>query len=206
MSNHRVGRSLILERLDRCFANQNWIQTHLNASVTHLPRIYSDHSPLLVQINISDRHNNSKPFRLENCWYDHCEFKNIVSGCWLNNDHKTTYSNFVYTIKNWSKVILGGFLKRKKKKNCILARFKRIQKNPLFSNNDFLVNLNMHLIKEYNDLLKIEEDHWCMRSRINWINDGTLILNFITSPLLIVDVEIIFLFLKMTMGIGSLII
>lgn len=115
MSNHRVGRSLILERLDRCFANQNWIQTHLNVSVTHLPRIYSDHSPLLVQINISDRHNNSKPFRLENCWYDHCEFKNIVSGCWLNNDHKTTYSNFVYTIKNWSKVILGGFLKRKKK-------------------------------------------------------------------------------------------
>lgn len=64
----------------------------------------------------------------------------------------------------------------------------------------------MHLIKEYNDLLKIEEDHWRMRSRINWINDGTLILNFITSPLLIVDVEIIFLFLKMTMGIGSLII
>lgn len=62
------------------------------------------------------------------------------------------------------------FVDFKKKKNRILARLKCIQKNPFLSDN-YLLNLSTQLTIEYKNFLKIEEDHRCMRSRINWIND-----------------------------------
>lgn len=38
--------------------------------------------------------------------------------------------------------------------------------------NMFLQNLNIQLTSKYKNHLRIEEDHWRMRFRINWINDG----------------------------------
>nr|XP_016433117.1 PREDICTED: uncharacterized protein LOC107759646 [Nicotiana tabacum] len=55
--------SLILERIDRSFANEGWIEQYPEATVLHLPRTHSDHCPL--QINLVGPPNNkpSRPFR-----------------------------------------------------------------------------------------------------------------------------------------------
>lgn len=48
-TNKRPVTSLILERLDRCFANPSWKMLYPKAIVTHLPRTFSDHCPVLIE-------------------------------------------------------------------------------------------------------------------------------------------------------------
>lgn len=52
---HRNRQCLILERLDRCVANDSWIKHFPKSTVTHLPRTKSDHCPLLLSFSLSNR-------------------------------------------------------------------------------------------------------------------------------------------------------
>ena len=49
-SNLRQITDLVLERIDRCFANSEWRVLFPEASVTHLPRVFSDHCPVLLEL------------------------------------------------------------------------------------------------------------------------------------------------------------
>lgn len=49
-TNHRPISNLILERIDRCFANLVWHLLYQEAIVTHLPRTFSDHCPVLIEL------------------------------------------------------------------------------------------------------------------------------------------------------------
>ncbi|GLT69224.1 hypothetical protein SLA2020_413920 [Shorea laevis] len=64
-NNNRQGTHNIKERLDRGLSNHNWILLFLNALITHLPAIASDHNPLLLSTN-NNRPNLPKPFNLRN--------------------------------------------------------------------------------------------------------------------------------------------
>lgn len=44
---YKNSSQLIYERLDRFFANNNWIQKFADVQVHHLPCTHSDHCPLL---------------------------------------------------------------------------------------------------------------------------------------------------------------
>lgn len=61
-SNLRQVFDLILERLDRCFANPSWRLLYLEASVTHLPRVFPDHCPNLIEL-VKSRTTRNKPFK-----------------------------------------------------------------------------------------------------------------------------------------------
>ena len=50
-TNHRPITSLILERIDRCFANSGWRLLYSEAIVTHLPRTFSDHCLVLMELS-----------------------------------------------------------------------------------------------------------------------------------------------------------
>ena len=52
-SNRRQISDLILERIDRCFANPAWRLMFLEAFVTHLPQVFSDHCPVLLELSQS---------------------------------------------------------------------------------------------------------------------------------------------------------
>ena len=62
-TNHRPITSLILERIDRCFVNLRWRLLYPEAIVTHLPRTFSDHCPILVELCKPSANNFNKPFR-----------------------------------------------------------------------------------------------------------------------------------------------
>lgn len=47
-NNRRSGAANIQERLDRAFTNDTWRIHHPNATITHLPALYSDHKPFLL--------------------------------------------------------------------------------------------------------------------------------------------------------------
>ena len=61
-TNCRPITDLILERIDRCFANPIWRTLYADATVTHLPRTWSDHCPVLLELCRQEVGHLNKPF------------------------------------------------------------------------------------------------------------------------------------------------
>lgn len=80
-NNKRSGLANIQERLDRGFANSDWRVQFLNATITHLPIIQSDHKPLLVALN-PPTDNLLKPFKFETMWISHPDTGYIILEAW----------------------------------------------------------------------------------------------------------------------------
>ena len=63
-TNKRKSKS-ILKRLDRGWADSEWIQSFPNANLWYLPRITSDHCPILLKLHNDPFIQGEKPFRFE---------------------------------------------------------------------------------------------------------------------------------------------
>ncbi|XP_042477662.1 uncharacterized protein LOC122059022 [Macadamia integrifolia] len=74
--------------LDRSFCNEDWIFCFQDVSQLVLPRMASDHTPLLLISNASHRPHNC-PFRFHHIWMDHADFEQIVANSWADwfQDH-----------------------------------------------------------------------------------------------------------------------
>lgn len=73
-TNRRDIGGLIQTRLDRCWANPSWTLAFPEANVTHLPRISSDHCPLLLSLSKTCASRVERPFRFEKIWLSHPGF------------------------------------------------------------------------------------------------------------------------------------
>ena len=81
--NCRPITSLILERIDRCFTNPGWRLLYLKAIVTHFPRTFSDHCPILLELCKSSANNFNKPFCFQTMWLLHPDFYRVVQQAWV---------------------------------------------------------------------------------------------------------------------------
>lgn len=63
-TNCKESGSVIRTRVDRSHSNNTWINVFFETQVTHLPRLTSDHCPILLQ---TQKHltTGQKPFRFE---------------------------------------------------------------------------------------------------------------------------------------------
>ena len=82
-TNHRPISSLILERIDRFFANP-WRILYLEALVTHLPRTFLDHYPVLIELCRVSVNQQNKPFRFQTTWLFHQDFPRVVQQAWID--------------------------------------------------------------------------------------------------------------------------
>ena len=64
-SNKRQITDLILERIDRCFANSLWRIMYPEAVVTHLRKTFSNHHLVLIELSRPNPNQLSKPFRFQ---------------------------------------------------------------------------------------------------------------------------------------------
>lgn len=103
-----------MERLDRVFANENWLQIFPNATITHLPKTYLDHNSILVKLNYVNQ-NSARPFRLENIWCTHQDFINIAMANWQNEDLIVNTKNFTNHLQMWGKSTFGNIFRNKKR-------------------------------------------------------------------------------------------
>ncbi|XP_070054198.1 uncharacterized protein [Nicotiana tomentosiformis] len=77
-------RRRIWKRFDRIFPNDLWCQLLQNNIVKHLPRIGSDHRPLLLSCH--NRNNNGiKYFRFLDFWTEQPTFMNLVEEVWATS-------------------------------------------------------------------------------------------------------------------------
>ncbi|OIT19367.1 hypothetical protein A4A49_42072, partial [Nicotiana attenuata] len=80
-SNGRGPCSIVWKRLDRGLVNDSWLASNPATTITHLASVGSDHSPLLMELNV--RTNNSiKYFKFLNCWTENDSFLPLVQEVW----------------------------------------------------------------------------------------------------------------------------
>lgn len=76
-----TGGGRVFKRLDRCLASPLWMERFPPAILEHLPRISSDHCPLIIDTapNLQDRQNL---FQFEEIWLHYKESWQIVREAW----------------------------------------------------------------------------------------------------------------------------
>ncbi|XP_050217262.1 uncharacterized protein LOC126668089 [Mercurialis annua] len=106
-------RGNLMQRLDRALCNDKWLKKYPEAITHHLPRINSDHRPILVKLH-NHKHNASgnKPFRFLASWLIHHDFQQVVKNCWSNNSSFTdNVHHFINNIRDWNTNVFGNVFK-----------------------------------------------------------------------------------------------
>ena len=135
------------------------------AVVTHLPRTFSDHHPVLIELWKPNSNSLERPFRFQTMWLLHPDFHRIVIEAWSEGvSLKVATTDFTRKAKKWNYEVFGNLFVRKKR---VLARLNGTQKvlaeNPIESP----MRLENQLIEEYSSILLQEEEFWALKSRIN---------------------------------------
>ncbi|XP_061364098.1 uncharacterized protein LOC133307586 [Gastrolobium bilobum] len=73
----------IFKRLDRIVANLDWRMKYDGAKVTNLPRIHSDHNPVILKFFETKSNDSKRPFRFVSAWQEHPGFNCLMESAWL---------------------------------------------------------------------------------------------------------------------------
>ncbi|WKA09802.1 hypothetical protein VitviT2T_027421 [Vitis vinifera] len=166
----------ICKRLDRFLFSSEWDSFFSQSIQETLPRWTSDHSSICLETNPLKW--GSTPFKFENMWLLHPEFKEKFRDWWQEctvegwEGHKFMRKlKFIKSkLKEWNIVVFGDLRERKKHILTDLGRIDRIEQEG---------NLNLDLVSErtlrrkgLEDLLLKEEVQWRQKSRVKWIKEG----------------------------------
>ena len=158
----------IFERLDRCWASPNWITAYPSAIANNLPRLSSDHNPILLTLKPIMSNRPKKMFKFEPFWLAEHSFSPWVNMKWdgYQDNLNTKLGSLRSDLPSWVDDNCNLF----KNKSKIMARLRgaqnALQLDPF---NSFLFDLESKLSSELNSLLDQEEYFWQTRSRSNSI-------------------------------------
>lgn len=78
------GLNPVEQRIDQAFGSTSWCLRYPRATVHHLPRVHSDHHPILLYSEAPIIHHTiQRPFRFLACWMEHHDFNNFITRNWL---------------------------------------------------------------------------------------------------------------------------
>ncbi|RYR19564.1 hypothetical protein Ahy_B03g064378 [Arachis hypogaea] len=78
-------RNRVKRRLDRFLCNLGFNDLFPSAGVKHLPKLKSDHIPILLDFNNLEMRRRDKPFRLLTPWLLHEDYQRLMSRCNIIN-------------------------------------------------------------------------------------------------------------------------
>lgn len=138
---------LVKERFDRALANDDWCLQFPESMVFHLPKILSDHHPLLIDLDGTAPRTNAKPFRFEEMWTHHTDFERLITESWdtLMPAH-TNLDHFSGVLRQWNNTVFGNIFRTKWK---LLARIEGIQNKVNYQDNPFIMQLEGRLLADY---------------------------------------------------------
>lgn len=164
-------RGPLRARLDRALCNDTWLMTWPATQVLHLPRIKSDHRPLLIKLPISPDRRPPPPFKFLASWLLHPEFQSLVQRDWLADgcvaDNLATLSS---SLQHWDKQVFGAVGLQKCRLRRRIGGVQRALEQPY--PHPSLFALEQQLLEEHDALCMREELLWLQKSRAEWINDG----------------------------------
>ncbi|KAH9725610.1 putative ribonuclease H protein [Citrus sinensis] len=165
------SRGFLMKRLDRAMSNTEWLHKYPDNAVLHLPKIASDHRPILVRFN-NDAScvRGQKPFRFLAAWLTDNSFGEFVSNAWINSlPYLNAADIFVKKALEWNRDHFGNIFQKKRR---ILVRLGGIQKVLETKSRRSLARLELKLKKELEEILTQEEILWLQKSRKEWLIQG----------------------------------
>ena len=111
--------------MDRALADPSWLQVYPHTQVLHLPRLYSEHSPILIATNPIAQARRC-PFRGLIAWTSHPDLLRFFNRCWdvsgllLNN-----ISKFQEQAPIWHQKVFGDIIVKKKRIRAHLGGIQR---------------------------------------------------------------------------------
>ncbi|KAF7844395.1 reverse transcriptase [Senna tora] len=168
--NKRADGAMIFERIDRFLANSEWINHFPEALNYHLPRIKSDHVPLLLVSKPSNNVTSIRPFWCEQVWLREPSFINLAERAWKESRSACHGLNVIRDRAiEWNKAFFGNIFHRKQK---IIRRLEGISRAMSQGPKPHLVKLEKDLALEYQRILSQEEELWASKARLDWMNLG----------------------------------
>ncbi|XP_028785100.1 uncharacterized protein LOC114741006 [Neltuma alba] len=163
-------RGNLLVRLDRALCNQQWLESHPNTEVMHLPMIQSDHRPILIQLK-GEQQVTKPPFRFFAPWISHPNFKDLVTLTWTEGRSLVeNIEHFTLAVQDWNHNTFGIIGRNKRTLHRrINGVQKALERNPF---NSYLLEIERALLDDYENVCMQEEILWLQKSRSQWICDG----------------------------------
>ncbi|CAL1370525.1 unnamed protein product [Linum trigynum] len=146
-------------RLDRALCNDSWISAVPNTVVQHLPKIHSDHLPILATYSFQQVANgDAKPFRFEAAWLLHPQFNKFMEDSWLKDSNFCNSLNeMTGRLKDWHRDVFGSTFRQKRR---LLARLQGVNTRLADSFRPSLLKLQIKLEKELDVIISQEEVLW----------------------------------------------
>ncbi|XP_019162696.1 PREDICTED: uncharacterized protein LOC109159124 [Ipomoea nil] len=161
-----------MRRIDRVLWNMDAQLAFPEAKVVILPRLHSDHNPILfMDAAGSPPDRNLRPFRFEAAWLNRDDYGLIWKNATNGGDQEIVniLGDITEKSKAWNRDVFGNIFKRKRD---LEARIRGIQSNPYYATSRGLQALEKRLAANLNQVLDQEETLWFQKSRANWIKEG----------------------------------
>ncbi|XP_019175452.1 PREDICTED: uncharacterized protein LOC109170754 [Ipomoea nil] len=138
-------------RLDRAMCNLEWRGRYPEAVVEHLPRVASDHAPLLIRLYGRQCSNRLNFFHFQAAWITHQDLQQVVGRIWIPEENLADNVRRVADgLSSWNRDVFGNVYTRKRS----------------------LRKLERNLQTQLEETLYQEELMWYQRSREEWIKSG----------------------------------
>ncbi|XP_042045033.1 uncharacterized protein LOC121791044 [Salvia splendens] len=105
----------LFERLDRLLVNEAWSNAFEATRVTNLPRVSSDHGPILARCKMPRPPSGGSAFRFQNMWVRHGGFLQLVQNIWAQPTEasgllnlQTKLARSKKALKAWNKEVFGN--------------------------------------------------------------------------------------------------
>ncbi|CAN0829098.1 hypothetical protein LINGRAHAP2_LOCUS1046 [Linum grandiflorum] len=110
-------RGTLLERLDRAVINEDWLLRFPESVNRHLPRVKSDHRPILVCTDFDSTSNRLPcPFRFNAAWLSHEDFRRFLDREWRPGCGAPFSLQVLQDrLKEWNKNTFGNIFQQKRK-------------------------------------------------------------------------------------------
>ena len=157
-------------RLDRALCNAAWRLRFDGAAVMHLPKLNSDHSPLLIRTEDEEHLANKVGFKFQAAWLTRTEVKEVGEACWKKQEPLGENIKAVTdSLSTWNKECFGNVFRNKRR---LWARIEGVQRKLTERRTNNLLKLEKKLQRELDLILRQEELIWFQRSCEDWINSG----------------------------------
>ncbi|XP_071723225.1 uncharacterized protein [Rutidosis leptorrhynchoides] len=158
----------MFERLDRAFANNDWLRLFPDHSLINLTIGVSNHNPILLKILQQPSQRILRRFLFENAWLKEVDCDEVIKRSWLPGGTiqiGDKINNYNAVLGEWSSKLNMQF---KEEKTRIYEKLRQAQGR---SDMDSIVNEEKN---KMNIVLEKEDTYWKQRAKVFWLQFGDL--------------------------------
>ncbi|KAI9100326.1 hypothetical protein K1719_024544 [Acacia pycnantha] len=136
------GLERVYKRLDRCLCNISWQESFEEAEIKVIPRVCSDHHPILVVSKRENQGFSKRIFRYEAMWQMHSNFGEFLRNSWRGReDINSNLGKLQQDLIIWNREVFGKIEGRKR---SLLNRLNGIQRSVSSRSGKHQTQLKLH--------------------------------------------------------------